>query len=154
MNLDKAKLQKELEELLLKKKIFLIVSLSLFAISIGLAIAYIVMVVQKTISDNTAVVLSVISDITFCAAIVILVLRSALFSFKINIRRAILNGEVQISDVQSIDPNSVPITDVKPAPQPVIKTREQELVDQYEDLYNKGYISKEDFESKKKEILG
>lgn len=154
MNFDKAKLQKELEELLLKKKIFLIVSLSLFAISIGLAIAYIVMVVQKTISDNTAVVLSVISDITFCAAIVILVLRSALFSFKINIRRAILNGEVQISDVQSIDPNSVPITDVKPAPQSVIKTREQELVDQYEDLYNKGYISKEDFESKKKEILG
>lgn len=157
MTFDKEQIKKELDQLLLKRKIFLIISLSLFAVSIGLSIAYIILMLQKTISDNTAVILSVTSDITFCAAIVMLILRSVFYSFKVNVRRAILNGQVQIQDLQNIDPNMVNTVDVKPAEgnvAPVIKTREQELVDQYEDLYKKGYISKEDFEAKKKELLG
>lgn len=154
MNIDKAKLQKELDSLLMKKKIFLIISISLFAVSLILAIIFIIMVVQKSISDNTSVLLSVLSDVTFCAAIVILVLRSVLFTYQINVRKAILSGQVQIMDATQGDPHIVPITDVKEAPQAgPMKTKEQELVDQYEELYKKGYISKEDFEAKKKEIL-
>lgn len=156
MNFDKAQIQKELDILLRKKKIFLIISLSLFAVSLALSIIFVVMMVQKTIADNTALILSVASDITFCAAIVILVMRSVLYSFKVNIRRAILNGQVQINEVHEVDP-SVVTTDVTPVNDeqvPTIKTKEQELVDQYEDLYKKGYISKEDFEAKKKDILG
>lgn len=156
MNFDKAQIQKELDILLRKKKIFLIISLSLFVVSLALSIIFVVMMVQKTIADNTALILSVASDITFCAAIVILVMRSVLYSFKVNIRRAILNGQVQINEVHEVDP-SVVTTDVTPVNDeqvPTIKTKEQELVDQYEDLYKKGYISKEDFEAKKKDILG
>lgn len=43
-------------------------------------------------------------------------------------------------------------TDVKDIP--TLKTKEQELVDQYEDLMKRGYITQEEFEQKKKEILG
>lgn len=155
MNFDKAKIQKELDELLLKKKIFLIISISLFVISFALAIIYAVMVIKKTIADDASVVLSVISDITFCAAIVMLVLRSALYSYKINVRRAILDGQIQMIDPNDIKTMVPPIVDVKEVHEThIIKTKEQELVDQYEDLYKKGYITKEDFEAKKKEILG
>ena len=44
----------------------------------------------------------------------------------------------------------VKTVDVKDIP----KTKEEKLYEQYEDLYKKGFISKEDLELKRKELLG
>lgn len=44
----------------------------------------------------------------------------------------------------------VKVVDVKDVP----KTKEEKLFEQYEDLYNKGLISKADLDQKRKELLG
>lgn len=161
MNLSKEQLQRQLDLLLKRRRIFLICSICLFSLGAAFVVAWLVFFITKGVDDDLAFAFSISSDLCISAAIVLLILRSSLYSYKINIIKAILNGTVQASVVDDMgSQRTVYTTNVNPFPsekeaQPqAIKTREQELVDQYEDLYKKGYISQEDFETKKKEILG
>ena len=84
-------------------------------------------------------------------AVTMLILRSVLFSYRINVRRAIINGIITVDDKGQY----VPTVDVKPVEEETPKemTREEELVKQYEDLQKQGFITEEELEKKRKEIL-
>ena len=149
MGIDKEKLQQEINSMRRSQKVFLILAIVFFAISSALAIAATVMAVQD-IGGDIFFYLAQLSGSTLMVAITMLILRSVLFSYRINVRQAIIDGVIQVNEQGQY----VQTVDVKPVPEEKELSREEELVKQYESLYKQGLISEEDFEKKRKEILG
>lgn len=148
MNIDKKQIQKEIDSLRRNQKIFFILGLSFFGVALALSIAAFVLFF-KDVGGDLFFYLAQLGGTMLMVAITMLILRTALFTFRINVRLAMLQGIVTIDEKGQY----VPTVDVKPVPEEKVKSKEEELVDQYENLYKQGHISKEDFEKKKKEIL-
>ena len=146
---NKEQLQKEIDSLMRNRKIFFILAMAFFGVSAALAIASIV-VGAKDIGSELFANLAYYSGIALMVAVTMLILRSVLFTFRINVRRAMIDGVISMDDQGQY----VRTVDVKPVEEtPKSLTREEELVKQYEDLYKQGFISEEDYKKKKEEIL-
>ena len=148
MNIDKKQLQKEIDSMIRTRKIFLFIAIGLFAVTFALSMAAFI-IGFSDIGGDLYFYLAQLGGIFLMGALTMLILRSALFSFRINVRRAMIDGLITIDEKGQY----VPVTDVKPVIENKELTREEELVKQYEELYEKGYISKEDLDAKRKEIL-
>ena len=147
---NKEQLQKEIDGMMRSRKIFFILAMSFFGVSLGLMIASIV-VGSRDINSELFEYLTYFSGVSLMVAVTMLILRSVLFSYRINVRRAIINGIITVDDKGQY----VPTVDVKPVEEeaPKVMTREEELVKQYEELQKQGFITEEELEAKKKEIL-
>ena len=93
--------------------------------------------------------LAQLSGSTLMVAITMLILRSVLFSYRINVRQAIIDGVIQVNEQGQY----VQTVDVKPVPEEKPLSKEEELYKQYEELYKAGHITKEDLDKKKEELL-
>lgn len=147
---NKEQLQREIDGMMRSRKIFFILSMSFFGVSLALMIASIV-VGSRDINSELFEYLTYFSGVSLMVAVTMLILRSVLFSYRINVRRAIINGIITVDDKGQY----VPTVDVKPVEEETPKemTREEELVKQYEDLQKQGFITEEELEKKRKEIL-
>lgn len=147
---NKEQLQKEIDGMMRSRKIFFILSMSFFGASLGLMIASIV-VGSRDINSQLFEYLTYFAGVSLMVGVTMLILRSVLFSYRINVRRAIIDGIITIDDKGQY----VPTVDVKPVEEETSKpmTREEELVKQYEDLQKQGFITEEELEKKRKEIL-
>lgn len=146
---NKEQLQKEIDGMMRSRKIFFILSMSFFGVSLALMIASIV-IGSKDINSELFEYLTYFSGVSLMVAVTMLILRSVLFSYRINVRRAIIDGIITIDDKGQY----VPTVDVKPVEEaPKEMTREEELVRQYEELQKQGFITEEELEKKRKEIL-
>lgn len=104
---------------------------SLILIAVGLSCFIAAIVTKGKLSD----VLYIVSSVTGVVAIVLLFVR---LSFDANA----FNGESSPKVV-------VKVVDVKE----IKKTKEQQLYEQYEELYKQNLITKKDLDNKKKELL-
>ena len=143
--------KKRLKKLRLLNTIFFWLSLGLLLVSVGLDVAS--LIISRVEHPYIVMAFVEASAILFAGSIALFFVR--IFAIGTKIR----NIYVQEAMKGNPNPTGMPsqkvdlgTTDVKDIPTP--KTKEQELVDQYEDLLKRGYITQEEFEQKKKEILG
>lgn len=114
--------------------------LGLIAVSIGVLLALASLILSRYGVNRLANIFGWISSILGIASFAIVLIRLTL----------------QVKDpLHSVNkPNGpkvvVKVVDVKDLP----KSREQQLYEQYENLYKQNLITKEDLENKKKELLG
>lgn len=114
----------------MKSKILFYVSL--VAIIVGLACLFASFFVNDKLVDTLLTISSLLG----------------VLALALNIVRLVYEIPKEVSE-RPVEKKIV-VVDVKDIP----KTREQELYEQYEDLYKKNLISKEDLEAKRKELLG
>lgn len=143
--------KKRLKKLRLLNMIFFWLSLALLLVSVGLDVAS--LIISREQHPYLVMGFVEASAILFAGSIALFFVR--IFAIGTKIR----NIYVQEAMMGNLNPTGMPsqkvdlgTTDVKDIP--TSKTKEQELVDQYEDLMKRGYITQEEFEQKKKEILG
>ncbi len=121
------------------QKILLIVSICAISIGAGLLIAGVVLSLLHY---------NVISDIFLGISSILGVISLGLLVY-----RLVLVSKT-VEPVVNNRPNKprvvVKVVDVKDVP----KSKEEKLFEQYEDLYKKNLISKEDLDQKRKELLG
>lgn len=153
--------RKDVEVLLQKAKrqsiIFLVLNIAFYAIAAGLVIAGICLLKPN---NNVAVNLIYYGTMSLALGITFMVLRSVLCTGRIRAleealkmfegKSSIKVGEVDVRDV----PSGEPQTPIQEAPQPQIFTQQDALIKEYEKLVEQGLITQEDFEKRKKEILG
>lgn len=155
MKPDKEQLKKEIEKYTKLKKLFLFIAIAIFAAALALLIVAIVLGTND-VRDDSFYLTSYLAGICLCFGITTLILRSVLFSFKIAVTQALLDGDIEVDESGQYK-QVIKEVDVKPVNEPSKEesqlTKEQELIKQYEELYKNGYISAEDLETKKKEIL-
>lgn len=120
-----------------KQKVLLIVSICLVAVGGSLLIAGTILSLlhYNTISD----IFMGVSSVLGVAALGLLVYRLTLVTKNMEPQQN--QGKPRVV---------VKVVDVKDVP----KTKEEKLFEQYEDLYKKNLISKEDLDIKRKELLG
>jgi|GEM_PF-4364533 len=143
--------QKEIEKEIKKAKtgalVFFIISMSLFALAIGLIIASIII---GSKSSDAWFVYGYGAGICMSLGFTFLILRSVFFMSKI---KFILFSQEQEKAIKEAQASKV--VDAKPVDSfKEEASRENKLYQQYENLYNQGYITKEELEQKRKELLG
>lgn len=121
-----------------KDKILYYLGIVIVSIGVGLAIASLIL---------SRVGLSRLGDIFGYIASALGVAAFAILLIRLN-----LQVKSPLNDVNKPDGPKVvvKVVDVKDLP----KSREQQLYEQYENLYKQNLITKEDLENKKKELLG
>lgn len=160
------------------QKIFFIISMALFALTIALVIIVIVM----TINDVDVVLIPelISSEITFtlrnlltdfistalAAAIVLLVFSACVFRRRANFAKAVSNNYDEFAKQmnrfeQTYSPNPSTV-DVKPVeeekPNPEASNKDEptgkyaSIIMEYKKLYEQGFISEEEYIAKKKEL--
>ncbi len=147
---DKNTLEKELKSLYKKRKIFTILGFSFLGVGatlLFLSIYFSAIKVNEILDLVNTLVILPLSNLFITASLVMFILRSVLFNRKIAMRQLLL-----------IDPNAFTVVkdngetvDVKDVVEPS-KSHNQELLEQYENLYKQGYISKDDLDKKKEEL--
>lgn len=112
--------------------------LGIIAVSVGLLLSIAAIVLSQLNLDKLSDSFFIVSSILGVVALVLLIIR--------------VNIQTKDLGMQSSNPPKVivKVVDVKDLP----KTREQELYEQYEDLYKKNLITKEDLDKKKEELIG
>ena len=145
---DKEQLQKEIDSMMRSRKIFLFIAIGFFVISLALFITSVVFGLRD-INSEEYYLTAYLSGIALMIGLTMMILRSALFNFRINVRRAIINGNIKVEQ----DGRFVQTVDVKPVPEEKPLSKEEELYKQYEELYKAGHITKEDLDKKKEELL-
>lgn len=164
--LDKKQLENMYKHSLKVKKVLFILSMVFFGVGTAFLVAYIVLnVVGKDVllipdlmaTDFTLRMLLVDLAMDFISAGVVCIL----FSFLIFARRARL-AKYLLDDYDRVKseeakgwtskPSSAPIVDVKPAEEQP-KGKYDDLLKEYEKLYEKGYITKEELDNKRKELM-
>lgn len=160
MNISKKDILLLIEKTKRTSLIFLILSIAFFAGAVGLIIAGCCF-----LKPNNNLAVNLIYYGTMCAAlgITFIVLRSVLCSTRLRALQEALKmfegkevikvGEVDVRDIdpeQNITPNQ-PVNDPV---QQESETKENALIKEYEKLVEQGLISEEDFEKRKKDILG
>lgn len=147
MNITPEELKNELKKAKLGALIFFIISMSCFGISLALIIVSII--IGSTNSDGWYV-FGYCAGICLSLGFTFLILRTSFFVNKI---RFLLTIE-EASKNPTI-PGQSDIVDAKPVePFKEESSRENKLYQQYENLYKQGYITKEELEQKRKELLG
>ena len=147
---DKNNIEKELKALYKKRKVFTILGFSFLGagtILLFLSIYFSAIKINEIVDLVNTLVILPLSNLFITASLVMFILRSVLFNRKIAMNQLLL-----------LDPNAFTVikdngetVDVKDVVEPV-KSHNQELLEQYENLYKQGYISKEDLDKKKEEL--
>lgn len=146
MNKTPEQIEKEIKQAKLGALIFFIISMTCFAASLGLIIAAIVIGAKD--AENWYP-FGYGAGITMTIAFTFLILRSVYFTSKIRFYMVMEEAKKQQPNIMD-----TPVVDVKPVE--AFKeeaSRENKLYQQYEKLYEQGYITKEELEQKRKELL-
>lgn len=143
--------QKEIEKEIKKAKtgalVFFIISMCLFGLAIGLIITSIII---GSKSSDAWFVYGYCAGICMSLGFTFLILRSVFFMSKIKFILFTQEQEKAIKEAQASQ-----VVDAKPVDSfKEESTRENKLYQQYENLYKQGYITKEELEQKRKELLG
>ena len=165
MMFDKKQLENMYKHSLKVKKVLFILSMVFFGVGTAFLVAYIVLnAVGKDVllipdlmaTDFTLRMLFVDLAMDFISAGVVCIL----FSFLIFARRARL-AKYLLDDYDRVQaeqakawtskPSAAPIVDVKPAEE-APKGKYDDLLKEYEKLYEKGFITKEELDNKRKEL--
>lgn len=165
--IDKVQLEKMIKHNLKVKKILFIISLVLLGLGsaclatfISLyATGYDVILMPDFFGEIQYTLRSLMSDleIMFISAGGVLMLFSFLiFGRRANFAKVMLDNYDKIKAEQSRSwntmPSAAPTVDVKPVPEDKPKGKYDDLINEYQKLYEQGLISKEDLEKKKKEL--
>lgn len=137
----KKQLENEIKSLIKHKRIFVILGISFMILSIALAITSIV-ISQTNKDSDLFMYFAYFASLGLSVSITMFILSFALFTFRINSRIILLQQGV----FNQTNHNMVEKEEVK------VKTKEEALLEQYENLMKQGYITKEDFEKKKEEL--
>ena len=143
--------QKEVEKEIKKAKtgalVFFIISMCLFGLAIGLIITSIII---GTKSSDAWFVYGYSAGICMSLGFTFLILRSVFFMSKIKFILFTQEQEKAIKEAQASQAvDAKPVDSFKEE-----STRENKLYQQYESLYKQGYITEEELEQKRKELLG
>lgn len=114
----------------MKSKIFFYISLVAIVVGIGCLFA------SFFVKGNAVDTLLTISSLLGILALALNIVR--------------LVGDLPKESEQQHKEKKIVVVDVKDIP----KTKEEKLYEQYEDLYKKNLITKEDLDAKRKELLG
>lgn len=154
-NISKEELTKIINSTKKKRFIFLIVACVLFIAAITFLIISLV-IGNKDITNDNYYLCAYLCGICLCLGVTVLVLRAFFFSVPLKFYIALSKGEVKVTksqeEVDVSDDNIIEIP-VENNTSIDIDERSKELVNQYEELYKNGYITLEELEAKKKEIL-
>ena len=143
--------QKEIEKEIKKAKtgalVFFIISMSLFALAIWLILSSIII---GSKSSDAWFVYGYGAGICMSLGFTFLILRSVFFMSKIKFILFTQEQEKAINEAQT-----APVVDAKPVDSfKEEASRENKLYQQYENLFKQGYITQEELEQKRKELLG
>lgn len=142
MIFDEKEVGKEIKKARTGALVFFIISMVLFGLAIGLIIASIII---GTRNSDEWFVYGYAAGICMSLGFTFLMLRSVFFVSKI--RFLIFNLEQEKAQ-------PTPVVDAKPVESfKEESSRENKLFQQYENLYQQGYITKEELEQKRKELL-
>ena len=149
--MSKEELAKRIKRLSILNRVFFYLSLGFLLISLSMDIVAFILTPKYGYESLVVELLLELSAVFFAGSVALFFVR--IFAIGTKLR----NSFMQLATFerpQSVVNEKVDLgtTDVKPAP--VVKTHEQELVEQYENLLKQGYITQEEFDAKKKEILG
>jgi hypothetical protein len=165
--IDKKQLEKMVKHNLKVKKILFIISLVLLGLGSAClvtffslyATGYDVLLMPDFFGEIQYTLRSLMSDleIVFISAGAVLMLFSFLiFGRRANFAKAMLDNYDKFKEDQfrsyNTKPSAAPIVDVKPLPEDKPKGKYDDLINEYQKLYEQGLISKEDLEKKKKEL--
>ena len=142
---------KEIKEEYKKAKlgalIFFIISMSAFGLAIALVI---VSIIIGSKDSNGWFVYGYSAGISMSVGFTFIILRSIFFTSKMKFLLAIEEAQKNPTP-----PSEGPVVDAKPVESfKEESSRENKLYQQYENLYKQGYITEEELEQKRKELLG
>ena len=147
MIFDEKEIEKEIKKAKTGALVFFIISMSLFGLAIGLIIASIIIGSNKT---DAWFVYGYSAGICMSLGFTFLILRSVFFTSKIKFIMFAKEQEKSMKEAQASQ-----VVDAKPVDSfKEESTRENKLYQQYENLYKQGYITEEELEQKRKELLG
>ena len=147
MIFDKKEIEKEIKKAKTGALVFFLISMTLFGLAIGLIITSIII---GTKSSDAWFVYGYGAGICMSLGFTFLILRSVFFMSKIKFILFTQEQEKAIKEAQATQ-----VVDAKPVDSfKEEASRENKLYQQYENLYNQGYITKEELEQKRKELLG
>lgn len=147
MIIDKNEIEKEYKKAQKGALVFFIISMSLFGITLALVIVSIIVGAK----DGQAwFPFGYASGICMSLAFTFIILRSVFFTSKMRMLIAIEQAESQPAPQ-----GQAPIVDAQPVEAfKEESSRENKLFQQYENLHKQGYITDEELEQKRKELLG
>ena len=147
MILDQKEIEKEIKKAKTGALVFFIISMSLFALAIGLIITSIII---GSKSSDAWFVYGYGAGICMSLGFTFLILRSVFFMSKIKFILFTQEQEKAINEAQTAQ-----VVDAKPVDSfKEEASRENKLYQQYENLFKQGYITQEELEQKRKELLG
>lgn len=163
--MDKQQLERMHKHNLKVMKVLFIVSMALFAVMTGAMIGFILVfnsprdvVLLKDLLGEQFTLSSLFFDLTdtcFAAGLVCLLFSLLIFRRRARFAKALYDDYDRIYAEQSkgwdTKPSGAPIVDVMPAPEKP-KGKYDDLIHEYEKLYEKGYITKEELDKKKAEL--
>ena len=164
--IDKQQLERMYKHNLKVKKVLFIISMVLF----GLATAFLAGFLAIYISGKDIELMPELFEgltlsylmldlfnTAISAAIVLLLFSLLIFARRARFAKAMLDDYDRLyaeqSRVWNTKPSGAPVVDVKPVEQEKPKGKYDDLIREYEKLCEQGYISKEDLEKKKAELL-
>lgn len=147
MIFDEKEIEKEIKKAKTGALVFFIISMCLFGLAIGLIITSIII---GSKSSDAWFVYGYGAGICMSLGFTFLILRSVFFMSKIKFILFTQEQEKAIKEAQTSK-----VVDAKPVDSfKEEASRENKLYQQYKNLYNQGYITKEELEQKRKELLG
>ena len=143
---DEQQFQKELKQAKTGALVFFIISMSLFALSIALVI---VSIIVGSKDSEGWYPYGYGAGLCMSLGFTFIILRSVFFTSKVRFLMMIEQNESQAQQqfTETIDATPVQAFNEE-------NSRENKLFQQYENLYQQGYITKEELEQKRKELLG
>lgn len=146
MIMDQKEVEKEIKKARTGALVFFIISMVLFGLAIGLVIASIII---GTRNSDGWFVYGYAAGICMSLGFTFLILRSVFFMSKIKFILFTQEQEKAVKEAQASR-----VVDAKPVESfKEESSRENKLFQQYENLYQQGYITKEELEQKRKELL-
>lgn len=143
---DEQQFQKELKQAKTGALIFFIISMSLFALSVALVV---ISIIVGSKDPESWYPYGYGAGLCMSLGFTFIILRSVFFTSKVRFLMMIEQNESQTKQqfTETIDATPVQAFTEE-------NSRENKLFQQYENLYNQGYITKEELEQKRKELLG
>lgn len=153
INLTKEQINKELQRYRRKRLLFLVLAIVCFSLWLATDIVTLSLYYSEIINDELYLILSFVGQCIGVAGVMLIFLRTFLFGRRVKILQAVSDGK-DIFVMQQDGSTTQYSTSIKETEEiDSIDPQKRNLISQYEELLNKGIISKEDFEKRKEEIL-
>lgn len=147
---EKEALEKRIQKLLKLRVLFVILSSVFLGIAITCDIAVITIYLLKAeIPEIANMIIIEASSLFFAASIALFFVR--IFAIDVKLRNAMFKVAQMNAPQQFVDLGTV---DAKEKPAEPVMDQKHQLVKEYEDLMNRGYITEEEYIQKRKDILG